>query len=109
MLPIGAGDVSGAASARATAIDRPVHGRQHIGVLAHPQIVVAAPHGHATGLAVRTVPQGFWEFARDSLQLYECAISAVQFGVRNARLKCRAKVRFTVHLSSTLSVSPYLA
>src|SRR5712672_2834408 len=98
MLPIGAGDVSGAASARARAIDRPVHGRQHIAMLAHPQIVVAAPHGHATGLAVRTVPKGARELTRDPLQLYECPISAVQFGVGNERLKYRAKVRFTVHL-----------
>ena len=98
MMPIGAGDVSGAAGARTRAIERPVHGRQHIGVLAHPQIVVAAPHGHATGLAVRTVPKGARELTGDPLQLYEGPISAIQFGVGNERLKCRAKVRFTVHL-----------
>jgi hypothetical protein len=34
-------------------------------------------NGHATALAVRTVPQGFWEFARYSLQLDKRPVAAV--------------------------------
>jgi hypothetical protein len=74
-----------------------VHGRQHIGVLAHPQIVVAAPHGHATGLAVRTVPKGFWEFARYSLQLDERPISAVCLHIGYKLRKPLTEIHSTGH------------
>jgi hypothetical protein len=44
-------------------IDRPVHSRQHIPVLAHAEIVVIAPHSYPTALTIRHVPQRGREFA----------------------------------------------
>ena len=44
MIMRGAGDVARAAGARAGRVDGLVHGGEHLGMLAHAEIVVAAPH-----------------------------------------------------------------
>jgi hypothetical protein len=45
----GAGDVARATGARAHLIDRLVHGSAHLGVLAHAEIVIGAPHRDVVG------------------------------------------------------------
>ncbi len=46
VVVVGAGDIARAAGAGAAPIDRRVHRRQHLRVLAHAEIVVGAPHRH---------------------------------------------------------------
>ena len=58
MLPVGAGDVARSSGAGARQIDGAVHGRQHIRMLTHAEVVVAAPDGDAAAPTVRSVPQG---------------------------------------------------
>jgi len=45
-------DVPRAAGAGAAAIQGFVHGRQHLGVLAHAEIVIRTPDGHIVGLVL---------------------------------------------------------
>src|ERR1700746_3277538 len=41
---VGSGNIASPAGARTRAFDRSMHGRQHVRVLTHAEIVVAAPH-----------------------------------------------------------------
>ncbi len=52
MVVVGAGNVARAAGAGAAAVDRLVHRRKHLRVLAHAEIVVGAPHGDVVDAAV---------------------------------------------------------
>src|SRR4029079_18702118 len=74
MQGVGAGDVARAAGARALGVDRRLHGFEHDRMLAHRQIVVAAPHGDIARLAV-LVEARAREGADDALQLGEYAIA----------------------------------
>ena len=68
---IGAGDVAGAAGSGAAGVQRLVHGVQHDRVLAHTQVVVAAPDSD------------FVNFTSDGvvvLRLGEIACPAFQIG-----------------------------
>ena len=53
MIMRGAGDVARAARTGAGRVDRLMHGRQHLGMLAHAEIIVAAPDGDRPRLARR--------------------------------------------------------
>ena len=55
VVVVGARDVAGAAGAGAALVDRLVHGGEHGGMLAHVQVIVAAPHGHPARLAAARV------------------------------------------------------
>jgi hypothetical protein len=48
-------------------------------MLAHAEIVIAAPDGDAALLAIRTMPQSGWELPRKPLELDEGPIAAIQF------------------------------
>src|SRR3954467_5576008 len=63
-----AGDVAGAAGAGADAGGGLDHGADHLGVLAHAEIVVGAPD-HDVALALRRVPDRMREPARDPLKI----------------------------------------
>ena len=52
VVVVGAGDVARAAGAGAAAVERLVHGRDHLRMLAHAEIVVRAPDGDLAGGAV---------------------------------------------------------
>ena len=68
MVVVGAGDVAGAAGPGAAAIERRVHRGDDGRVLAHPEIVVRAPHRDLAALAV-AVKGGEREPARPPLQI----------------------------------------
>ena len=53
MVVVGAGDVARAAGAGAAFVQRLVHGRDHLGMLAHAEIVVRAPDGDFARLLAR--------------------------------------------------------
>src|SRR3981189_454633 len=71
MVPVGPGDVSRSAGASAEPKDGIVHGGQHIGMLPHSEVVVAAPHGDAAAPAVAAAQQRGRELPRHPLQLDE--------------------------------------
>jgi hypothetical protein len=58
MLPVGPGDVARASRSGARQIDGAMHGGQHIRMLAHAEVVIAAPDGNATAPTIGSVPQG---------------------------------------------------
>ncbi len=61
VVVVGAGDVAGAAGAGAAAVERLVHGGEHLGVLAHAEIVVGAPDRDLAAVARR---RGAWRGER---------------------------------------------
>ena len=71
---MGAGDVAGAAGAGADAGRGLDHGADHLGVLAHAEIVVGAPD-HDVALALRRMPDGVRKPAGDPLEIGENAIA----------------------------------
>jgi hypothetical protein len=86
---IGAGDVARAAGARALRIDRPAHRLDDGGMLAHGEIVVAAPHRHVARLLAFAMQARAREGADDPLQLGEHAVAAfVVQTAKVAREKC---------------------
>ncbi len=76
MIMGGAGDVAGAAGARAHRLDRLVHGAANHGVLAHAEIVVGAPDGHLVGAAMSEMVGG-WIGSAVALQVGEDAVAAL--------------------------------
>src|SRR2546421_160029 len=54
---VGAGDIAGATGAGTHAGGGFDHGADHLGVLAHAEVIVGAPHDHVAG-AVRRMPDG---------------------------------------------------
>ena len=71
---VGAGNVAGAAGARAHAAGRLLQGRDDLRVLAHAEIVVGAPDGDFLGPAVGA-PDGAGKRAGDALDVGEDAIA----------------------------------
>ena len=73
VVMVGAGDVPGAAGAGAATVDRRMHRRQHLRVLAHAEIVVGAPYRHlATAVAAivhrpREMPGPAFEIGKDAI------------------------------------------
>src|SRR3954466_15482781 len=67
---MGAGDVAGAAGAGADPGRGLDHGADHLGVLAHAEIVVGAPD-HDVARALRGVPDRMRKPARDALEIGE--------------------------------------
>ena len=72
----GAGDVAGAAGAGAVLVDRGVHRREHLRVLAHAEVVVRAPDGDVGG-AVADEAAGAREVAAAAGELGEDAVVAL--------------------------------
>ncbi len=56
-------DIARAAGTRASSVDRLVHGRDDLWMLAHAKVIVGAPHGHLARLA-RRVMIGRWKKSR---------------------------------------------
>ena len=73
------GDVACPARARADPVDRVFHGRAHLGVLAHAEIVVGAPHRDFVDVPVGGVAQRAWEVTDLTLQVSENTIVALVF------------------------------
>jgi hypothetical protein len=71
---VGAGDVAGAAGARAHAAGRLLHGFHDLGILPHAEIVVGAPDGDFFGSAIRP-PDGAREGACNALYIRKDAIA----------------------------------
>ena len=72
----GAGDVAGAAGAGAVLVDRGVHRRDHLRVLAHAEVVVRAPDGDLGG-PVADEAAGAREVAAAAGELGEDAVVAL--------------------------------
>ena len=72
----GAGNVSGAAGAGASIVDRILHGAQNVRVLPHSQVIVAAPDSDFVG-AVAGVARRIGECAGMALQIGEDPIAAL--------------------------------
>ncbi len=72
-----AGDVTGAAGAGAHSRCGFDHGANHLGVLAHAEVVVGAPD-HDVLRPLRRMPDGVREPARDPLQIGKNAIAALR-------------------------------
>ncbi len=73
----GTGDVARAAGAGAHAAGRILEGGDHVGVLAHAEVVVGAPDGDLLGAAVGT-PDGARKLAGNALEVGENAVSALR-------------------------------
>ena len=73
---VGAGNVAGAAGARAHPAGCVLERGDDVGVLAHAEIVVGAPDGDFLGAAVGA-PDGAREFAGDALEIGEDAVAAL--------------------------------
>ena len=78
MLSVGPGDIPRPSRSGSRQIDGTVHGRQYVRMLAHAEIVIAAPDSDAATLAIRTMPQGGWELPRYPLEFDEGPIPAIQ-------------------------------
>jgi acetylornithine/succinyldiaminopimelate/putrescine aminotransferase len=63
--------------ARAHRVERLVHGREDGRVLAHAEVVVAAPHGDGLRGPVRPVPGGVGELAALARDVDEGAVAAL--------------------------------
>ena len=86
---VGAGDVARAAGARALRVDCLAHRLDNRGVLAHGEVVVAAPHGDVARRLAVAVQARAREGADDALQLGEHAVaSLVVQAAKVAREKC---------------------
>src|SRR5690606_20274752 len=104
MVVIGAGDVAGAARAGAMAIERLVHGRDHLRVLAHAEIVVGAPDGDvADGIGRMT--QGCGEGAGRAFEFGEDAVTTLLA----QGVQLRGKKGFEVHGSFLASMRSFKA
>ena len=71
---MGAGDVAGAAGAGAHARGGLDHGADHLGMLAHAEIVVGTPD-HDIARALRRVPERMREPAGDPFEVGENAVA----------------------------------
>ena len=71
----GARDVARAARARARGLDRLVHGRGHRRVLAHAEVVVAAPHRDVARAPVGPAPDRIGKGPRAALDVDEGAVA----------------------------------
>ncbi len=76
MQGVGAGDIARAAGARALGGDGGLHGLEHHRMLAHGEVVVAAPHGDVARLAV-LVEARAREGADDALEFDEDSVAAL--------------------------------
>ena len=76
MFVIGARDIARTARARAAAIQRFMHGIQHVGVLAHAKIVIRTPYRHFSTNAL-VMACGAREFAAAPFQIGEDTVSAL--------------------------------
>src|SRR3954470_15023585 len=56
-----------------------MHGGQHIRMLTHAEVVIAAPDSNATAPAIGSVPQGRGKLPGEPLELNEGPIAAIQF------------------------------
>jgi hypothetical protein len=74
-----------------------VHGPQHIRVLAHPEIIIAAPNRHEAALSAWTVPHGCRKLARNSLELDERPVAAVHLRIGYELAEALAEIRFVGH------------
>jgi hypothetical protein len=70
------GDVTGPARAGSANIDRTVHGRDYIRMLAHAQVVVRAPNRNLQGTDVATM-DSLWEPAIHALEIDKMAVAAL--------------------------------
>ncbi len=103
MERVGAGNIARTARARALGADRSLHGLEHDGMLAHGEVVVAAPHRDVAGLAV-LVETRAREGADDALQLGEHAVTPfIAQASKMTREKC-----LVVHSSPLSPASPIL-
>jgi len=55
-----------------------MHGGQHIRMLAHAEVVIAAPDGNATAPTIGSVPQGRRKLPGKPRELDEGPIAAIQ-------------------------------
>jgi hypothetical protein len=78
---VGAGDVAGAAGAGAHAGRGFDHGADHLGVLAHAEVVVRAPD-HDVARTVRRMPFGARKAAGEALEVGENPIAALVLQLR---------------------------
>src|SRR5258708_35725941 len=92
MLPVGPGDVSRSAGASAEPENGIVHGRKHIGMLPHSEIVVAAPHGDAAAPAVAATQQRGRGLPCHPLQLDEGPGAAVRLHLADENFESRYMV-----------------
>ena len=88
----GARDIPGASRTRATVVDGVLHRLDHLGMLAHAEIVVGTPDGHFLR-AVRRVARGARKIAAVTLDIGKNAVAA--FLVRPVQLAL--KVSFKIH------------
>jgi hypothetical protein len=95
---VGAGDVARAAGARTLRADRGLHCLHHGGMLAHAEIVVAAPHGNFARSLSRAVKPGARKGADDALELGEDPVSPL---VAQA-IEVAGEKRFVVHCAFCL-------
>ena len=100
VIVVGAGDVAGAAGAGAATVERFMHRRQHLRVLAHAEVIVRAPDGDLAG-AARVVVLGTGKGARLALQVGEYAIASL--AVKAFELP--AEISFVVHDVLPLTVA----
>ena len=68
-------DIARAARPGARAIQRLMHGVQHDGMLAHPQIIIAAPDGDVLFFTIGTVPDGLRKTSLRTFDVDEGAIA----------------------------------
>ena len=93
----GAGDVAGAAGACAGCVDGVMHRVQHNRVLAHAQIVVAAPHGDVLLGAVGTGPDRMREMALLAFDVDEGPVTALFVKAGNRCVQFRGIVHRHLH------------
>jgi hypothetical protein len=75
MVVGGAGDIACAAGPGARAVDGALHGVEHRRVLAHAQIIVAAPDGDPPLGSAGLAQQRMWECAAQAQDVHEDAIT----------------------------------
>ena len=100
VIVIGAGDISRASGAGAAALDRLMHGGQHDGVLAHPQVIVGAPDDdflRATSFCRQAVAQSAREASGEALEIGKNAIAPLGLQAGDHF----AKALFMVHLRAS--------
>ena len=86
---VGAGNVAGAAGPGAMRARRADRGLDHVGVAAHAEIVVRAPHGHFARITLRArrAPLRHWEPARLALEIGEGAVAPLRLEARDRLLE----------------------
>ncbi|GIS12885.1 MAG: hypothetical protein CM15mP115_20360 [Alphaproteobacteria bacterium] len=93
----GAGDVAGAAGAGAARRRRRAHGRDHVRMLAHAEIVVGTPDDDLLRRAI-VVAQGDRVPADDPLELDEMPVAVLGFQAVQLRAKMRGVVTLKRHV-----------